>query len=320
LNTLKRSIPILVGFGLLAFFLRGVDLQGIWGLMKNSNLWLVLGGLGAILVMIYIKGIRWSLLLWMQGYRYSVWNCFLIYMNSLFWGSVTPGRAGDFIKVVYLKEDLKQSMGFGMSSVFSDRVFDLYILLVMGGLGLLLYPLPQDPNLVHSVEVFFVVLVGVSVLVLNQKIGGVFLKAIFQKMMGEGLKARTDQAFEDFHRGMQAYYRPAILGPVALTVCSYTAYFFGCYLLAVSMGIQINVFYLAFVVSVVNIVSLLTFAGMGTREGALILLFRIVDLSKEQALAYSFMTFIVGVLIISLLGFVCYLAKPMKWKKKSDEL
>ncbi len=288
--------------------------------MKNSNLWLVLGGLGAILVMIYIKGIRWSLLLWMQGYRYSVWNCFLIYMNSLFWGSVTPGRAGDFIKVVYLKEDLKQSMGFGMSSVFSDRVFDLYILLVMGGLGLLLYPLPQDPNLVHSVEVFFVVLVGVSVLVLNQKIGGVFLKAIFQKMMGEGLKARTDQAFEDFHRGMQAYYRPAILGPVALTVCSYTAYFFGCYLLAVSMGIQINVFYLAFVVSVVNIVSLLTFAGMGTREGALILLFRIVDLSKEQALAYSFMTFIVGVLIISLLGFVCYLAKPMKWKKKSDEL
>jgi len=317
---LKRSIPILVGFGLLAFFLRGVDLQGIWGLMKNSNLWLVLGGLGAILVMIYIKGIRWSLLLWMQGYRYSVWNCFLIYMNSLFWGSVTPGRAGDFIKVVYLKEDLKQSMGFGMSSVFSDRVFDLYILLVMGGLGLLLYPLPQDPNLVHSVEVFFVVLVGVSVLVLNQKIGGVFLKAIFQKMMGEGLKARTDQAFEDFHRGMQAYYRPAILGPVALTVCSYTAYFFGCYLLAVSMGIQINVFYLAFVVSVVNIVSLLTFAGMGTREGALILLFRIVDLSKEQALAYSFMTFIVGVLIISLLGFVCYLAKPMKWKKKSDEL
>jgi uncharacterized protein (TIRG00374 family) len=77
---------------------------------------------------------------------YPVWDSYLIYMGSLFWGTVTPGRVGDFMKVLYLKRDRAMSIGKGMSSVLVDRVFDLYILLILGCLGLLIHPLPDNPN------------------------------------------------------------------------------------------------------------------------------------------------------------------------------
>ncbi len=64
--------------------------------------------------------------------------------RPLYLGNLTPGRAGDFAKVFYLKQDLKLSTGKGITSVLVDRVFDLYLLLVLGGLGILLNPMPTD--------------------------------------------------------------------------------------------------------------------------------------------------------------------------------
>jgi hypothetical protein len=275
--------------------------------------------------MVYIKGIRWSYLLKMQGQNYSVWNCFLIYMGSLFWGNVTPGRAGDFIKIFYLQEDLKLPMGKAMPSVLVDRVFDLYILLILGGAGLLVNPMPVDPNaqkLVLAVKIFFLILIAISFLAFNQKIGGTLLKTVFQRIMKQEHKEATDKAFDDFHGGMQAYYRPGILVPILLSASSYLIYFGGCEILGHAIpGLEgLDYPYTAFCISVVNIVSLVTFLGMGTREGALILLFGLAKLGQDQAqiqshaLAYSILILFIGSILFSILGFFCYLLKPIQLK------
>ncbi len=120
------------------------------------------------LMMIYIKGIRWSYLIKMQGHHYSVWNCFLIYMSTLAMGNLTPGRAGDFAKILYLNKDLKFSTGTSMASTLVDRVFDLYLLLILGCVGILAYPMPIDPNLIKAVWAFFGLLIVVTLLAFNQ--------------------------------------------------------------------------------------------------------------------------------------------------------
>lgn len=311
---MKKFIPILLGLVLFALVLLKVDLHSTWELLKHADPLLAFAGLLSFLVMVYIKGIRWSYLLKMQGKTYSVWNCFLIYMGSLFWGNATPGRVGDFIKVFYLKENLKMPMGEAMTSVLVDRVFDLYILLVLGGLGILIYPMPIDPNLIHLVWVFFAVLIGITILAFNQKIGGVMLKAVFQRMMKQEHQDSTNKAFDDFHGGMKAFYKPTLLLPILMTVASYCVFFWGCGMIAKSIGLNIDIEYLAFTISVVNIVSLLTFLGMGTREGALIILFKLISLTQEQALAFSLMLFFIGTLLFSVLGYFCFLLKPVSWK------
>ena len=64
----------------------------------------------------------------------------------------------------------------------------------------------------------------------------------------------------------------------------------------------------------VNIVSLVTLLGFGTRESALILLFGLISLGSDQALAYSFLIFFIGTVLFSGLGFFCYLLKPIQLK------
>jgi uncharacterized protein (TIRG00374 family) len=309
---------VLVGIVLFIFILSKVNIADTWALLRNANLNLCFAALATLLLMVYLKGIRWSYLLKMQGYHYSIWNCFLIYMGTLFWGNVTPGRAGDFMKILYLKEDLNLSVGTGMTSVLVDRVFDLYLLLILGSLGILYNPHSIDPRLIQLVWVFFGLLVVATLLVFNRKIGEVLIKAVFQRVLGAKMKEKANQAFEDFHRGMESFYSVAILVPVFLSLVSYLIFFWGCSLLADSIQLHINIFFLAFTLSVVNIVSLITFLGMGTREGALIILFGLIGLSREQALAYDLLLLFIGTVIFSLIALFCYFLKPVPLKKSAS--
>ncbi len=314
---MRRYLPIVIGLLLFGWVLTKVNLPDTMVYLKKADWKLLFLALICFLVMVYIKGIRWSFLLRMQSARYSIWNCFLIYMSTLFWGNFTPGRAGDFFKVFYLREDLKFSTGTGMASVLVDRVFDLYLLLVLGGLGILVYPMPADPTslkMILAVKVLFGVLIVLTLLAFNKKIGEVFLKAAFQRLLKQEHREKTDKLFEDFHKGMASFYKPAILVPALLSLASYVSFFWGCYMIALSIGIPVNLFYLSFCVSVVNIVSLLTFLGMGTREAALIFLFALVSVTKDQALAYSLLLLFVGNILFNLLGLVCFYLKPIRIK------
>lgn len=311
---MKRYLPIVLGILLFALILREVNLSATWALLKQAEWTLLLLALLSFLAMVYLKGIRWSYLLRMQGVSYSVWNCFLIYMGTLYLGNLTPGRAGDFAKVFYLKEDLRLPIGRGMTSVLVDRVFDLYLLLILGCAGILTYPMPVDPALIKAVWAFFAVLAVITLLAFNKRIGGLLLKAAFQRLMKQEHREKTDKLFEDFHGGMEAFYKPAIFVPAFLSLLSYVSFFGGCYLIALSIHLPISVLYLSFCVSVVNIVSLLTFLGMGTREGALIILFGLVSLTQNQAMAYSLLLLFVGVILFSLLGLVCFSLKPIQLK------
>jgi len=314
---IKRTLLVLVGVGLFLFILKQLDWPATWAILKTADPSLCAAAFATILVLVYLKAIRWSWLLRMQGYRYGAWDCFLVYMGSLYWGNITPGRAGDFIKVRYLQEDLGMPVGKGMSSVLVDRVFDLYLMLILGGAGILanadaFHQADPDSRLVELVWIFFAVLAMVTVLAFNKKVGGGLLKAVFQRMMGERFRERTDKAFQDFHVGMEAFYRPSVVWPILISAVSYLVFFWGCTLMAEAIGITIGVSYMAFALSVVNIVSLLTFLGMGTREGALIILFGLISLSREQAFAFSMLLFFLGSILFTLVCFFCYLAKPIR--------
>jgi uncharacterized protein (TIRG00374 family) len=311
---IKKALLILVGLALFIFILSKVNLRQVWAILQTANLWLCLAGFASLLFMTFLKGVRWSALLKMQGHSYSVWNCFLIYMGSLFWGNVTPGRAGDFMKVLYLKEDLGIPVGAGMTSVVVDRIFDLYLLLVLGSLGILLYPLGFNPQLVRLVWIFFGFLVLVSFLAFNRRIGEILIKAVFQRVLGPSLKEKANQAFGEFHEGMEAFFNFKLFLPALLSLISYLVFFEGSSWMAQAIGLHINFFFLAFTLSVVNIVSLFSFLGMGTRDGALILLFGLIGLSQAQALAYSLLILFVGTLLFSLVCFFCFLAKPIRFK------
>jgi glycosyltransferase 2 family protein len=318
----KRLLVIVVAIGLLFLALKGIQLHETLDILKNASWAPCFLALFILVVMTYLRGVRWSYLLAMQGYHYSAWNCFLVYMVSMFWGNVTPGRAGDFVKVLYLKKDLKAPVGSGMASVLVDRVLDLYLLLVMGGLGLWINPMPTDPdsiNMIKAVKIFFLILLLISLLAFNKKIGGLLLKAAFQRLMKQEHREKTDKLFEDFHKGMGAFYKSTIFIPVFLSVVSYALIFGASLLMAQSIGLNINIFYLTFTISIVNIVSLLTLFGLGTRDLACQKLLGLVSIKPEAAEAFSLLIFFFATAAFTLVCFLFSFLKPIPLEGFSTE-
>ena len=77
-------------------------------------------------LMIAVKAMRWRLLLQAQGVEYPLGKCIEVYSIGIFWGIVTPGRLGDFVKVLYLKRHGLNVL-HGLFSVVGDRLFDFVL-------------------------------------------------------------------------------------------------------------------------------------------------------------------------------------------------
>src|SRR5258708_1812293 len=101
----KRLLPVLLGLGLFAVMFGHVNWPKTWSFLKTADPFLCVATLVCYLIMIYLKSVRWSYLIQMQGARYSIWNCFLIYMSTLAMGNLTLGRAGDFAKIFFINKD-----------------------------------------------------------------------------------------------------------------------------------------------------------------------------------------------------------------------
>ena len=77
---------------------------------------------------LFIKSFRWNFLLKQQKIFINPIETFMAYLSSLYIGYITPGRLGEFVKVIYLKSNRGISLSKGFSSVLIDRIFDLYLL------------------------------------------------------------------------------------------------------------------------------------------------------------------------------------------------
>ena len=95
---MKRYLPIVVGIALFLLIIRlwKISLSDTLIMLHQSDWRLLLLCLLAYLAMVYLKAVRWSFLLRMQGASYSVWNCFLIYMATLYLGEPNARPGGGF--------------------------------------------------------------------------------------------------------------------------------------------------------------------------------------------------------------------------------
>ena len=65
---------------------------------------------------------------------------FLAYNGSVFIGLLTPGRIGEAVNAAHVARDCEIPVKSAISSVLADRLFDVYALLLMGGLALFTLP------------------------------------------------------------------------------------------------------------------------------------------------------------------------------------
>jgi uncharacterized membrane protein YbhN (UPF0104 family) len=102
-------------------------------LRKADRGWL-LGGIVANGLVEFLSGIRWQLLLRVQGIALSWSRVTMLLLIGVFFNFIIPGgTGGDVAKVFYLLKETPGQRSQALLSVLVDRLFGLFALIVMAG-------------------------------------------------------------------------------------------------------------------------------------------------------------------------------------------
>ena len=269
---------------------------------------------------LFIKSCRWNILLKQQAINYSSVQSFLVYMSSLYVGFITPGRVGEFMKVLYLKSDKGISVSKGFSSVLVDRLFDLYLLVILGFIGIWHFDVLGK---ISSSFFVLTIIIGLTpIVMLNKQLMGKFINTLYKVSVVKKVEVKIEERFEDFYNGLRTLISPKLLISGLLTCLGYFMFFIQSYLIVMAMGLSINFITITLFMAISNLISFIpiSISGLGTRDATLIYLFSLIGLKPELAVSYAFLVFITFFVVGGLLGAVAWWFQPLDLEKRSKLL
>ena len=309
---IRNSIRFL-GLIILIIILVTVDFHDLlWQLQNILPEYIIYASLFIFLAYIF-KSLRWFLLIRIANIKYSYPSSLLAFMSSNFIGFITPGRIGEFAKVIYLKNDVDASWAASFATVLFDRLFDIYILLSVSIVGVLFFSLPD--NMTIWLIVISSSLLILPLIIFHKKaihcIANNVLRLKFLRKYNNRTLEGVDKTVAVF-KNLLSY--KLFLGFI-LTLISYFFVFYAGNMLIKSLGIELHFFQVAFVLSIANVLSFIpiTFSGLGTRETTFILLLGTMGYTPELAIAFSALVFLVFYIIGGVYGLIAFFIKPLEF-------
>lgn len=301
----------LIGIILLIFILTRVDLSSVASAITKVSLWYLALVIALNLPLIFFKSWRWQSLLKMQGITYPLRRASLAYFSGIYFGLATPGKIGEIARVLYLANDKELSVSEAFSSVLVDRLCDIYLLVMVGGFGLIAFS-PLGGTILAVI--ILLLLSAISLLLLSRRIGKRLMGLVYRAKVFRRFKGRIDTSVDQFYCGVGRLTERKLVFPLLLTLAAYAVYFSQCYLLALSLNLPLSFFYVAICMAVVSLVALIpvSIAGIGTRDATLIALFSLQGITAESALSYSLLVLFTFYIFTAVMGAVAWQTKPIR--------
>lgn len=223
---------------------------------------------------------------WVRGYRYQVilegltvrvslafsTACILISQTA---NLIVPARLGDLVRVVILKHEGKATVSQGISSVVVERVFDIFMVAILGALSL--------PLVLDSLDVpdWFVTLTLLPIVA-----GAGFFLVLLAVRNRE-----SSNKYIMFALNMLKEVRSASLTPKSLAILSGSSLFIWvlealvCASVAIMFGVRIPFMVVVLAVVIGNLVKAvpLTPGGVGTYELSVALTFQLAGVDPAIA-------------------------------------
>jgi glycosyltransferase 2 family protein len=293
----------LAGTALLLFFLWKLNLDPAKVLQEllGANMWLVAASVLLVFPLIGLKAWRWHIILKDLGLPVSFERAYRLYAFGMAAGSFTPGQAGDFIKAWQLNQ-AGYSLSTGLVSNILDRLFDIAVLVLLASSGLLLL----GSSFLSLLPALMALLVG-----LIAGLGILSLPAWRDKLVGLALKLILRR------KAVSQVEPTAQLKPVRfilvffLTLAANGLVLFRVWLLALSLGLNLNFLELVAASSLATVAALIpiSIGGIGPRDFALNAIMGKIGYSVEKAVSLS--TFILLLQLVNLgAGYLIWATRP----------
>lgn len=305
----------LVGLFLLIYIILRLDIRQLKGVMLNIKLEPFIIAVLLNIPHIFIKSLRWNILLRMQNIQFNLLQSFSIYMSGLFISFITPGRLGEFIKVLYLKSEKSINISLGLTTVIADRLFDLTLLIFLAIIGT--WKLGIINNLFLQLLLCILIFIVIFIILLDKGIVEKTFKFLYNFSIIGKNKNNINKGFQDFYDGIHRLNNHKLIYALVLTCFSYLILVIQAFLLTIAIKVEISFLNICFFMALSSVVTFIpiSISGLGTRDAMLIYLFSIINISKENAVVFSLLIFITFYINGGLLGAICFNSNPINLKK-----
>jgi len=317
LNFFKKY-SYLIGIFLFIIIITKTDLDSILINTKNVKIFYFLLALLFSFPLLITKSYCWNYLKKKQNIYYSQKDSFLMYCVGLYIGSLTPGRVGEVSRIIYLKRD-GHSLGKSLVSLILDRASDFVFLLIFFFFGILFFLDPFDKQILIPLTVI-VFLISLFLISLKLNLIKSLLKKLFYLFTPSKYQKSWKVNFQDFVKNIKIYSFKDYLIILLITAFSWFFYYIQMYIVAQSANItNVPLLNLSIILTVVGFITLIpiSISGIGTRDAALIFFLTPFMIAKEQIIIFSSLILLIC-LFHTLIGFICWLIKPIRFSSNNQ--
>ena len=310
LNSYSRIFGVVL-FGIILW---RFDAISTFSRFRQIDWFLTIGAVAQIVIVHTFKVSRWKFILDKLGINRSFKSCYCVYLTGIFLGIVTPGRIGDFVKVLYLKRE-GVSIKKALLASFVDKASDIFLVLILVSM----FSAWFAEFFIVSASYIYILVAGVTVLTMvlvrsygQDTVKEKIISAIgyvggrnFARIFGEGLR--------QFLAGLRTFSISEILRLGLFTFLAWFVYTGSVFTFSLALGLKIPfisaIFFIIAAASVYVLIPI-SVAGIGTRDLTLILLFPMLGYMEKSAILFSAIILLVYILE-ALFGFICWCIKPI---------
>lgn len=272
-----------------------------------------------ILAIMLVRGARWHYVIRSVGIDYSLARCTTVWTIGFFASAVTPAKAGDAVRAIYLRNDTGRPIGETFLTVFVDRLWDLGFILAAGTVSALVFSsryiqIPSAPLL----AVGALVLATAAATATRRSWVRALLRPAFSVMVPARFRDSLSSSFHTFYDALRVHAsRPSrIITMAAYTLLCWALIFCLAVYVARLLSLPVSAGYIALIMPVVTLVELIPFSvsGLGTRDATVIYFFAVVGAGAAEAVGFSIVYLLIGTYLTALAGFFLWLRHPVKWR------
>ena len=298
--SIKKFLP-LIGIAIFFYILLSLDKNSVIGVFSSIQPVYLAISFILILPIVLITNFEWQIILRKQKIHVGNWNSIKNIFIGYFYGFITPGGFGAYVRTIYLKNKANTSLQKCVSNVLILNSIDYLSLLLIALVGGLVYT-SRFPYLFLTIGVLLILLSILFLIALKKELVFRLFKKFLDKRIifqfGEKYHLSIEKFYDDIPKASELLY------PFVISVLGWILRFSELYLITYLFNISIPYMYFILGIAIANVVASLpiTIYGLGTRELTMISLFSIFLIASEKIVALSLFWFVIIWITPSIIG------------------
>lgn len=300
--SLKTLVSFLLAFLVLYLLFSKIEFHKVINVLSETNLGLFSVSFAVFYFSVYLRGVRWHLLLKNLGFHEARLAIVEILFISWFVNVIVPAKLGDLYRSYLLHRNYRYSTSKALGSVLTERIFDMVVLFILFVIAALFSFRVEFPGVVRYL---FLCTIIVTLLMLTV--------LFMMKYCGSLVRRFLPERLADIYGRVEA----GTLGSIknvplmaSITLIIWILEAGRLYFVSNALGTSLPFMLIVFIALASSLLTSLpiTPAGLGAVEFAIVGILLLFHVDINRAVSIAILDRIVGYWSVILFGFLTFIS------------